>query len=225
VTKLVVLLLTGERPYHCGACGQRYTQGHLLKAHIRSRHGAEMAYYNMDKRSDGVRCRRSLTANRLDASTTAGLAPALKEDKIRFLLEAAEAARGGGGSGAPRTAVPPPPPAAGPFAGMSLGQYVSALTSCLPGSPGIRPLLWSQAATPTPFQLPPPPPPHDGVTSHAALLSTLAAAPVQVRFSPSLFTHTHTHTHTHPFNSPLSPGLPGWAGTRKVKPIWIFKRH
>jgi len=30
-----------------------------------------------------------------------------------------------------------------------------------------------------------------------------------------------THTHTHPFNSPFS-GLPGWTGTRKVKPIWIL---
>ena len=26
--------------------------------------------------------------------------------------------------------------------------------------------------------------------------------------------------HTHPFNG-LFPGLPGWASTRKVKPIWI----
>jgi len=43
-------------------------------------------------------------------------------------------------------------------------------------------------------------------------------------------THTHTHTHAHahahahahtqPFCGPLGfcPGLPGWAGTRKVKP-------
>jgi len=30
----------------------------------------------------------------------------------------------------------------------------------------------------------------------------------------------HTHTHTYPFNGPFS-GLPGWAGTRKVKAIWI----
>jgi len=30
----------------------------------------------------------------------------------------------------------------------------------------------------------------------------------------------HRYTHTHPFNGPF-PGLPGWAGTRKVKPIWI----
>jgi len=33
-----------------------------------------------------------------------------------------------------------------------------------------------------------------------------------------------THTHTHPFNGPLS-GLPGWAGTRKVKPIWILLKQ
>ena len=29
-------------------------------------------------------------------------------------------------------------------------------------------------------------------------------------------------THTHPFNGPLSGTIPGWAGTRKVKPIWIL---
>jgi len=33
--------------------------------------------------------------------------------------------------------------------------------------------------------------------------------------------HTRTHTHTHPFNG-YFPGLPRWAGTRKVKPIWIL---
>jgi len=33
-------------------------------------------------------------------------------------------------------------------------------------------------------------------------------------------THTCTHTHKQPFYGPLGfcPGLPGWAGTRKVKP-------
>ena len=30
--------------------------------------------------------------------------------------------------------------------------------------------------------------------------------------------HTHTHTHL----TALCLGLPGWAGTRKVKPIWIL---
>ena len=34
--------------------------------------------------------------------------------------------------------------------------------------------------------------------------------------------HTHTHTHTHTLLPALCPGLPGWAGTRKVKSIWIL---
>ena len=34
-------------------------------------------------------------------------------------------------------------------------------------------------------------------------------------------THTHTHTHL----TALFPGLPGWAGTRKVKPIWILLKQ
>ena len=37
-------------------------------------------------------------------------------------------------------------------------------------------------------------------------------------------THTHTHTYTNPFNG-LCPGLPGWASTRKVKPIWILLKQ
>ena len=32
--------------------------------------------------------------------------------------------------------------------------------------------------------------------------------------------HAHTHIHTH--TTALCPRLPGWAGTRKVKPIWIL---
>ena len=31
-----------------------------------------------------------------------------------------------------------------------------------------------------------------------------------------------THTHTHIRLMALRPGLPGWAGTRKVKQIWIL---
>jgi len=38
-------------------------------------------------------------------------------------------------------------------------------------------------------------------------------------------THTHTHTHTHTRFTALFPGLPWWAGTRKVTPIWIFVKH
>ena len=33
-----------------------------------------------------------------------------------------------------------------------------------------------------------------------------------------------SHTHTHAFNGPF-PGLPMWAGTRKVKPIWILLKQ
>ena len=40
----------------------------------------------------------------------------------------------------------------------------------------------------------------------------------------TLLTLSHTHTHTHPFNGPC-PGLPRWAGTRKVKPIWILLKQ
>jgi len=34
----------------------------------------------------------------------------------------------------------------------------------------------------------------------------------------------NTHTHTQPFycSAGICLGLPGWAGTRRVKPIWIY---
>jgi len=43
----------------------------------------------------------------------------------------------------------------------------------------------------------------------------------------TLITHTqtHTHTHTHSRLTAHCPGLPGWAGTRKVKPIWILLKQ
>jgi len=40
--------------------------------------------------------------------------------------------------------------------------------------------------------------------------------------------HTRTrtvHTHTHTRLTALCPGLPGWAGTRKTKPIWILLKQ
>ena len=37
-------------------------------------------------------------------------------------------------------------------------------------------------------------------------------------YNRSSITHTHTHTRL----MALFPGLPRWAGTRKVKPIWIY---
>ena len=33
------------------------------------------------------------------------------------------------------------------------------------------------------------------------------------------------HTHTHTRLKALFPGLPGWASTRKVKPIWILLKQ
>jgi len=33
------------------------------------------------------------------------------------------------------------------------------------------------------------------------------------------------HSHTHTRLTALCPGLPGWAGTRKVKPIWILLKQ
>ena len=44
---------------------------------------------------------------------------------------------------------------------------------------------------------------------HLALLAVLA----------------HTHTHTHTRLTALCPGLPGWAGTRKVQSIWILLKQ
>ena len=35
----------------------------------------------------------------------------------------------------------------------------------------------------------------------------------------------HDITHTHTRLTALFPGLPGWAGTRKVKPIWILLKQ
>jgi len=45
---------------------------------------------------------------------------------------------------------------------------------------------------------------------HSAIINTQYA---------SLSTHTHTHL------TALCPGLPRWAGTRKVKPIWILLKQ
>ena len=39
----------------------------------------------------------------------------------------------------------------------------------------------------------------------------------------TLLPATHTHTHTH--LTAIFPGLPRWAGTRKVKPIWILLKQ
>ena len=46
-----------------------------------------------------------------------------------------------------------------------------------------------------------------------------------VVFSASFLVLETTHARTHAARvrlTALCPGLPGWAGTRKVKPIWIL---
>ena len=39
------------------------------------------------------------------------------------------------------------------------------------------------------------------------------------------YTKTTANTHTHARLTALFPGLPRWAGTRKVKPIWILLKQ
>ena len=46
---------------------------------------------------------------------------------------------------------------------------------------------------------------------------------VVIFISPRMVDHTHTHTHTR--LAALCLGLPGWAGTRKEKPIWILLKQ
>jgi len=38
-------------------------------------------------------------------------------------------------------------------------------------------------------------------------------------------THARTHTHTHARLTALCLGLPGWAGSKKVKPVWILLKQ
>ena len=48
---------------------------------------------------------------------------------------------------------------------------------------------------------------------------------VCVRAHTHARTHARTHTHTHTRLTALFPGLPRWAGTRKVNPIWILLKQ
>ena len=52
-----------------------------------------------------------------------------------------------------------------------------------------------------------------------ALLATQPPASKHWRHISRWITHTHTRS------TALFPGLPGWAGTRKVKPIWILVKQ
>jgi len=55
---------------------------------------------------------------------------------------------------------------------------------------------------------------------------TLLLMPIGLKLETNQNSHnsdnTNTHTHTHTRLTALCLGLPRWAGTRKVKPIWIL---
>jgi len=65
------------------------------------------------------------------------------------------------------------------------------------------------------------PPWGGGGHAYSLSVNTAVAGPVpNFRTGPKTkYAHTHNR-----FTAPLRfcPGLPGWAGTRKVKPIWIY---
>jgi len=58
-------------------------------------------------------------------------------------------------------------------------------------------------------------------TNNASLLHARNYASVLTITNATWNTHTHTHTRL----TALCPGLTGWAGTRKIKPIWILEKQ
>ena len=54
-------------------------------------------------------------------------------------------------------------------------------------------------------------------------LQSLSCQLTQIPYTALQSTHTPVYTHTR--LTALFPGLPGWAGTRKVKPIWILLKQ
>ena len=161
----MLVLFVGERPYHCGACGQRYTQGHLLKSHIRSRHGGNMELYNLEKKSDSTRGRKSLDMKH-DPSLLNGLANTkTSSEKISSLVQQMEQQKlmqrnamnslfnsnmSPFGSSLPRHLLPPGAPLVGGISTLLGGPAMFSLnnmpkTPGMPGSlfPGLQPGLGS----------------------------------------------------------------------------------
>ena len=56
---------------------------------------------------------------------------------------------------------------------------------------------------------------------HQQLSRPCHAVAAHTRSSAAYSKPAHTHTVTHTRSTALCPRLPRWAGTRKVKPIWI----
>jgi len=61
------------------------------------------------------------------------------------------------------------------------------------------------------------------LTTYRIFSSTFTVICSYLAFLFNAIESTHTHTHTR--LTALFPGLPGWAGTRKVKPIWILLKQ
>jgi len=61
---------------------------------------------------------------------------------------------------------------------------------------------------------------HSNDLTHAVCL---LLPPLLLKICRQTVTDTVKHTHTR--LTALCPGLPGWAGTRKVKPIWILLKQ
>ena len=54
---------------------------------------------------------------------------------------------------------------------------------------------------------------------------TTASSLIPVQSDYKILRHYSTSKHTHTRLTALFPGLPGWAGTRKAKPIWILLKQ
>jgi len=63
----------------------------------------------------------------------------------------------------------------------------------------------------------------DGITD--SLIGCMQCRSSKLQLDSSRSSHTHIHTHTHTRLAALCPGLPRWAGTRNVKPIWILLKQ
>ena len=63
-----------------------------------------------------------------------------------------------------------------------------------------------------------------GITDHPCTFTYTRCLKCKHNAFTALCKKVNTHTHTHSFNGPF-PGLPRWAGTRKVKPIWILLKQ
>ena len=69
---------------------------------------------------------------------------------------------------------------------------------------------------------------HKHTQTHGKVINVMHPAPsigrAEGRKTSIIQIHT-THTHTDVRLTALCPGLPGWAGTRKVVPIWILLKQ